>query len=150
MGFFLHIEIDSSLTPAEFQAHIVVPLAEGLAREGLGRVLEEDQAEQVASGQLELAIEVTDQERARNLVEQLLGTVPAKDISMRLADRARFVVGANGPNELGLSGLCDRFVNGLSIPAHVKPDEAAGYATERFRQAVLAELDGLTVTPAQR
>jgi hypothetical protein len=64
MPFFLHIEVDSSLTPTEFRERVVLPLRQALAREGVGRLLDGDDPDEVG-GSYELALEATDEDRAR-------------------------------------------------------------------------------------
>jgi hypothetical protein len=76
MGFYLHIEVDSPLSPSEFRERVIVPLGEALQREGLGRILDEDgEDEAVEEGRYELSLEVTDQERAKEVVEAVLKSV---------------------------------------------------------------------------
>jgi hypothetical protein len=73
MGFYLQIEVDSSLSPYEFRERVIVPLGEALERERLGRILDDDpEDEPGAEGHYELALEVTDQERAKEVVEAVL------------------------------------------------------------------------------
>ena len=75
MGFYLHIDVDSSLTPTQFQDQVVTPLGEELEREGLGRILDLDPEDAAASqGHFVLALEVTDQQRAHAVVEKFLKT----------------------------------------------------------------------------
>jgi hypothetical protein len=71
MGFYLQIEVDSSLSPAEFRERVIQPLAEALDREHLGRILD-GEPEDAHAGTYELALEVTNQERAREVVEKIL------------------------------------------------------------------------------
>jgi hypothetical protein len=75
MGFYLHIEVDSSLSPSEFRERVITPLGEALEREELGRVLDGDEEDDPPEGTYELSLEVTDQERARAVVEELLRSV---------------------------------------------------------------------------
>jgi hypothetical protein len=60
---------------------------------------------------------------------------------------ARFTVTTEGRNDLDLRGLCERYVNALWTPDHVNPDQAAEFAADYFRRAVLAELKLLSITP---
>jgi hypothetical protein len=75
MGFYLHIEVDSSLTPTEFHERVVVPLREALEKEGVGRVLDGDAGDDVPGDKYELALEVTNQQRAHEVVEAVLKSV---------------------------------------------------------------------------
>ncbi len=75
MGFFLQVEVDSLLSAAEFRERVIVPLAEGLERECLGRVIEGET--EASEGVYELALEVSDQGRARDLVEEILKSLDA-------------------------------------------------------------------------
>jgi hypothetical protein len=76
VGFYLHLEVESSLLPGEFRERVLSPLAEALEREGLGRILPnepEDEADR--EGVYQVALEVTDQHRARAVVEDVLRAV---------------------------------------------------------------------------
>jgi hypothetical protein len=75
MGFYLHFEVDSSLSPAEFRERVIIPLEEALEREELGRLLDGEPEDDTPGGVYELALEVTDQERARAIVEEVLKSV---------------------------------------------------------------------------
>jgi hypothetical protein len=78
MAFYLQIEVNSSLSPDEFRTRVILPLAEVLLRESLGRILDDDpEDEPGAEGQYEFALEVTDQERAKKVVEEILNSVDA-------------------------------------------------------------------------
>ena len=76
MGFFLQLEIESSLPPREFRERIIVPLEHALEREHLGHVLcdEEEDSERV-QGHYDLALEVSDQARAREVVAAVFDAV---------------------------------------------------------------------------
>jgi hypothetical protein len=75
MGFYLHIEVNSSLSPSEFRERVITPLGEALEREELGRVLDGHEEDDTSEGTFELALHVTDQERARAVVEELLRSI---------------------------------------------------------------------------
>jgi hypothetical protein len=62
-------------------------------------------------------------------------------------DMPRFTVTTEGRNDLDLRGLCERYVNGLWIPANLSPDQAAEFAFDYFRRSLLAELKMLVVSP---
>ena len=74
MGNYLHIEVKTSLTPTAFSQQVLEPLKKALEREGVGRLLEGD-AGDVPGESYELALEVTDQQRAREVVEAVLKSV---------------------------------------------------------------------------
>lgn len=65
-------------------------------------------------------------------------------------DAANFTVTTQGRNALDLRGLCEQYVNGLWLPTHLTPEQAAEYAADYFRRTVLAELKMLVVTPINR
>jgi hypothetical protein len=75
MAFYFQIDVDSSLSPSEFRERVVIPLGEALKREKLGRLLDGEPSDDTPEGVYELALEVTDQERARALVEEVLKAV---------------------------------------------------------------------------
>ncbi len=75
MGLYLQIEIDSSLAPNEFHERFVAPLRDALQKEGVGRVLDGDAADNIPGVKYELSLEVTDQQRAREVVEAVLKSV---------------------------------------------------------------------------
>jgi hypothetical protein len=76
MSFFLHIEVDSSLSPTEFRQRVIVPLQDALEREAIGHLLDDEpNRDDAPAGVYELALEVSDQERAREVVEQVLKSV---------------------------------------------------------------------------
>ena len=75
MGFFLHIEVDSTLPPKEFYERYVVPIQEVLTKENLGRVLEGDLGDDVPGEKYALALEVVDQHRAYKVVEAILKSI---------------------------------------------------------------------------
>ena len=76
MGFYLEIKIKSTLSPDEFQERIILPITESLNREGLGRILDPEPNEQAdPDGERELALEVSDVDRARKLVEEVVNSV---------------------------------------------------------------------------
>jgi hypothetical protein len=76
MGFYLHIEVDSPLTAYAFWERVIVPLGEALEREQLGCILDNAPGEDTATeGHYELALEVTDQERAKEVVQAVLKSV---------------------------------------------------------------------------
>jgi hypothetical protein len=73
MGLYLSIEVNSSLSPYEFRERVIVPLGEALEREGVGRILDGDPEKQDGpEGRYELALQVSDQERARQIVRAVL------------------------------------------------------------------------------
>lgn len=72
MGFFLHVEVESSFSPCEFRERVIIPLGEALEREEVGCLLDSDWEDDTPEGLYELALEVTDQERAREIVEEVL------------------------------------------------------------------------------
>jgi hypothetical protein len=74
VGFFLHIDVKTSLPPAAFSERVLEPLKKALERERVGRLLEGD-AGDVPGESYELALEVTDHQRARELVEEVLKSV---------------------------------------------------------------------------
>jgi hypothetical protein len=78
MGFYLHIEVDSSFTPTEFHERVVVPLREALEREGVGRLIEGDARDDEPGEKYDLALEVSDEQRAREVVEAVLKSVKAR------------------------------------------------------------------------
>ena len=75
MGFYLQIEVNSPLTPTEFHDRVVVPLRDVLIKEKVGRILDGDAENAVPGVRYELALEVTDQQRAHKLVEAVLKSV---------------------------------------------------------------------------
>lgn len=76
MGFYLQIEVDSSLSPHEFREQVIVPLGAALEREELGRVLDNDAEDEAGvEGHYQLALQVTDQERAKLVVEAVLKSI---------------------------------------------------------------------------
>lgn len=78
MGLFLQVEVESSLAPIEFRKRVIVPLGDALEREHLGRVLDDGQDQEAgAEGHYEVALEVSDQARARAVVEAVLESVDA-------------------------------------------------------------------------
>jgi hypothetical protein len=64
----------------------------------------------------------------------------------------RFVVTTEGSDKLGLAQLCQDCVNALRIPAHLDDGQAAAFALDWFRRAIMAELELLEVStaPGQR
>lgn len=79
MGLFLHIEIKSPLSPTKFHEGVVAPLQEALARENLGRLVDDNPKEvETPDGVYELALEVRDVARARELVEEVLEAVDGR------------------------------------------------------------------------
>jgi hypothetical protein len=60
----------------------------------------------------------------------------------------RFVVTTEGSDKLGLRQLCQDCINDLWIPAHLDDEQAAAFALDWFRRAVLAELELLEVSTA--
>lgn len=76
MGFYLHIEVDSSLSPHEFRERVIVPIGEALERERLGRILGNDLIDDVeGDGPYEISLEVTDQDRAKAVVKAVLKSI---------------------------------------------------------------------------
>ena len=74
MGFYLHVDVKTSLTPTAFNERVLEPLKKALEREGLGRLLEGN-AGDVPGESYELALEVSDHQRAREVVEAVLKSV---------------------------------------------------------------------------
>jgi hypothetical protein len=75
MGFYLEIKIESTFPPEEFQERVLRPLGEALDREALGHILEPmPEDDPAAEGVYVLALEVTDPERARQLVDQVVAS----------------------------------------------------------------------------
>jgi hypothetical protein len=64
----------------------------------------------------------------------------------------RFAVTSEGSNRLGLRRLSQDCINDLWIPAHFDDEQAAAFALDWFRGAILAELELLEVStaPGQR
>ena len=56
-----------------------------------------------------------------------------------------FVVSTEGQNRLGLRELCQQFVDGEWVAAHFTDEQAAESVLDRFKRAVLGELELLTV-----
>jgi hypothetical protein len=75
MGFYLQIEIDSTLSPAEFRERVIAPIIVALERDKLGRLLPDPVEDDPPKGMYQLALEVTDQQRVRTLVEELLRSI---------------------------------------------------------------------------
>jgi hypothetical protein len=75
MSFYLHIEVDSPLSPTEFSERVVAPIREALEKEGLGHVIDGDAEDDVPGEKYELSLQVTDQQRAKNVVEAVLKSV---------------------------------------------------------------------------
>jgi hypothetical protein len=75
MGFYLQIEVTSCLSPAEFRERVAKPLQEALEQEKLGRLLDDDPEDATSDGVYELALEVSDQLRAKELIERVLKSV---------------------------------------------------------------------------
>jgi hypothetical protein len=76
MGFYLHLEVDSSLSPEQFRARVIAPIAQALERERLGRIpdtVAEDEPNR--DGGYDLALEVFDERRFRVIVEEVLTSV---------------------------------------------------------------------------
>jgi len=71
MGLYLQIEVNSPLSRDQFQERVIFPLGIALAKERLGLVLDGD-VETMADGRFEFALEVTDQERAKIILEEVL------------------------------------------------------------------------------
>jgi hypothetical protein len=69
----------------------------------------------------------------------ILATIPASNPA------PRFSVESAGRNGLHLREACAEYVNCLWIPDHYTDEEAAATALDRFRRAVLAELEMLEV-----
>ena len=87
MPLFLHVEVDGSLSLTEFRERVMLPLKEALEREALGHLLDlddEPEEDNTLKGVYKLALEVTDQERAREIVEKVLKSVdrPAEPYSV--------------------------------------------------------------------
>jgi hypothetical protein len=61
----------------------------------------------------------------------------------------RFVVATEGSDKLGLARLCQDCINDLWIPAHLDDEQAAAFAIDWFKRAVLAELELLEVSSPQ-
>ena len=76
MGLYLQCEVESPLSPDDFQEQVIVPLGAALRRERLGCVLDRvPEDEPLENGQYEIAMEVTDPKRAKDLVEAVLKEV---------------------------------------------------------------------------
>jgi hypothetical protein len=58
----------------------------------------------------------------------------------------RFVVMTEGSNRLGLAQLFQNWVNDLWIPAHLDDEQAAAFALDYFKRAILAELELLDIS----
>jgi hypothetical protein len=78
MGFYLEIRIESILSPDEFQKRVILPISESLNREGLGRILDPAPEDSEVDGVRELALEVSDLDRARKLVDEVIKSVDAQ------------------------------------------------------------------------
>ena len=61
----------------------------------------------------------------------------------------RFTVTLEGRNRLHLRQLSEEFVNDLWLPAYLTPEQAADFAADYFRRAVLSELKMLVVRVAE-
>jgi hypothetical protein len=75
MPYYLSVEVESSLPPDEFRDRIMVPLRLALEREGVGSLLEGQPDNSASPGLYELAVSSTDQERCRQIVEEILRSV---------------------------------------------------------------------------
>ena len=56
-----------------------------------------------------------------------------------------FVLSTKGENRLGLRELCQRFADDEWVADHLTDEEAAESVLDRFKRAVRAELELLTV-----
>ena len=56
-----------------------------------------------------------------------------------------FVVSTEGENRLGMRELCQRFADDEWVADHLTDEEAAESVLDRFKRAVRAELELLTV-----
>jgi len=56
-----------------------------------------------------------------------------------------FTVATKGANRLGLRELCQRYVDGQWVTAHMTDERAAESLLDQFNRAVRAELEMLTV-----
>jgi hypothetical protein len=59
----------------------------------------------------------------------------------------QFTITTAGSNQLNFRQLCEEVVNSLLIPSHLTPEQAAAFALDYFRRAVLSELELLEVSP---
>ncbi len=74
MGFYLQVEVDSTLPPEEFRQRVLIPLDEALKKEGVGQLLDPVEDDNPPEGTYELAIQVTDQDRAAELIQDVLSS----------------------------------------------------------------------------
>jgi hypothetical protein len=73
MSFYMHLEVESGLPPDEFWERVIFPLGLALEREGLGRILDRKPEDgDGREGVYELALEVSDAQRARLVAEEVL------------------------------------------------------------------------------
>jgi hypothetical protein len=79
MPFYLQVEVDSSIAPAERWTRVVGPLEVALAKEGLGRVFFpnplDPENDELDRGTFEISVGVTDIDKARAVVENVLRSV---------------------------------------------------------------------------
>jgi hypothetical protein len=79
MPLYLQVEVDSLLPPDERWTRVVKSLEIALAKEGLGRVCDRDPADaennEPDRGTFEILVEVTDIDKARAVVEDVLRSV---------------------------------------------------------------------------
>jgi hypothetical protein len=57
----------------------------------------------------------------------------------------RFQVTTEGGNRLNLTALCESFVNGLWIPAHLSSEQAAHFALDYFKRTIEQEIKLLSI-----
>ena len=57
-----------------------------------------------------------------------------------------FAVRTEGENRLGIRELCQRYIDGRWLAAHMSDEQAAESLLDQFKRAVRAELELLVVT----